>query len=177
MVFFFFFFKQISYYLCSRDNTIGLNMTNTFLVFAEEEIGEVLRIRLSWEGESDSWRSMWKNIKKNFWGWNANPSKPVLEVRRMRVKAGESQKKWAEGSKLQLPVLMELILINLFRHWLMLCGVTGMLSVPKTLQKQKSLQGNISILLNALMAGMRNRENGMKSWKTGKIQIYHYLVL
>lgn len=59
----------------------------------------------------------------------------------------------------------------------MLCGVTGMLSVPKTLQKQKSLQGNISILLNALMAGMRNRENGMKSWKTGKIQIYHYLVL
>lgn len=101
-----FFFKQISYYLCSRDNTIGLNMTNTFLVFAEEEIGEVLRIRLSWEGESDSWSSMWKNIKKNFWGWNANPSKPVLEVRRMRVKAGESQKKWAEGSKLQLPVLM-----------------------------------------------------------------------
>lgn len=92
--------------MCSRDNTIGLNMTNTFLVFAEEEIGEVLRIRLSWEGESDSWRSMWKNIKKNFWGWNANPSKPVLEVRRMRVKAGESQKKWAEESKLQLPVLM-----------------------------------------------------------------------
>lgn len=81
-------------------------MTNTFLVFAEEEIGEVLRIRLSWEGESDSWSSMWINIKKKFWGWNANPSKPVLEVRRMRVKAGESQKKWAEGSKLQLPVLM-----------------------------------------------------------------------
>lgn len=69
----------------------------------------------------------------------------------------------------------ELILINLFRHWLMLCGVTGMLSVLKTLPKQKSLQGNISILLNALMAGMRNRENGMKSWKTGKM--YHYLVL
>lgn len=79
-------------------------MTNTFLVFTEEEIGEVLKIRLSWEGESDSWSSMWKNIKKNF--WNTNPSKPVLEVRRIRVKAGESQKKWAEGSKLQSPVLM-----------------------------------------------------------------------
>lgn len=78
-----------------HDNAISLNMTNTFLVFTEEEIGEVLKIRLSWEGESDSWSSMWKNIKKNFWGWNANPSKPVLEVRRIRVKAGESQKKYA----------------------------------------------------------------------------------
>lgn len=70
--------------------SIGLNLTNTFLVFTEEDIGDLLKIRLIWEGQSDSWNSIWKNIKKSFWGSNA---KPVLQVRRIRVKAGETQKK------------------------------------------------------------------------------------
>ncbi|KAM9360446.1 endothelial lipase [Symphorus nematophorus] len=77
-----------------HDGNIGLNLTNTFLVFTEEDIGDLLKIRLSWEGESDSWNSVWKNIKKTFWAWNTKPPKPVLEVRRIRVKAGETQKKF-----------------------------------------------------------------------------------
>lgn len=79
--------------LSSHDGLIGLNLTNTFLVFTEEDIGDLLKISLSWEGEADSWNSVWKNIKKSFWSWNAKPPKPVLEVRRIRVKAGETQKK------------------------------------------------------------------------------------
>lgn len=77
----------------SHDDTVGLNLTNTFLVFTEKDIGDLLKIRLSWEGESESWNSVWKNIKKTFWAWNTKPPKPVLEVRRIRVKAGETQKK------------------------------------------------------------------------------------
>ncbi|XP_030593596.1 endothelial lipase [Archocentrus centrarchus] len=76
-----------------HDNGIGLNLTNTFLVFTEQDIGDLLKIRLSWEGESDSWSSMWKNIRNKF--WNNKPSNPILEVRRIRVKAGETQKKYA----------------------------------------------------------------------------------
>ncbi|TNM89502.1 hypothetical protein fugu_003736 [Takifugu bimaculatus] len=73
------------------EGDIGLNLTNTFLVFTEEDIGDLLKIRLNWEGEADSWNSLWKNLKKSFWGWKA---KPVLQVRRIRVKAGETQKKF-----------------------------------------------------------------------------------
>lgn len=79
--------------LSSHDGAVGLNLTNTFLVFTEDEIGDLLKIQLSWEGDSESWNSVWKNIKKTFWSWNTKPPKPVLEVRRIRVKAGETQKK------------------------------------------------------------------------------------
>ncbi|XP_010875222.1 endothelial lipase [Esox lucius] len=75
---------------------VGLNLTNTFLVFTEDDIGDLLKIRLSWEGASDSLGSLWKNIKKNFWGWNSSskPNNQVLQVRRIRVKCGETQKKF-----------------------------------------------------------------------------------
>ncbi|XP_037113875.1 endothelial lipase [Syngnathus acus] len=77
-----------------HENSIGLNLTNTFLVFTEEDIGDLLRIQLSWEGDGESLYSVWKNIKKSFWAWNAQPSVPVLQIRRIRVKAGETQKKF-----------------------------------------------------------------------------------
>ncbi|KAM4576770.1 endothelial lipase [Odontesthes bonariensis] len=80
--------------LVVHDDTIGLNLTNTFLVFTEEEIGDLLKISLSWEGDSESWNSVWKTFKTSLWAWNAKPPKPVLEVRRIRVKAGETQKKF-----------------------------------------------------------------------------------
>lgn len=70
-----------------------MNFTNTFLVFTEEDIGDLLKIRLTWEGENESLSSVWKSIKHSFWSWNAKTVKPALEVRRIRVKAGETQKK------------------------------------------------------------------------------------
>lgn len=81
---------RMNFLLCRYVGTIGLNLTNTFLVFTEKDIGDLIKIRLIWEGESDSWVSFWKKFKKSYWGWNA---KPVLQVRRIRVKAGETQKK------------------------------------------------------------------------------------
>lgn len=80
--------------LSFSDDSVGLNLTNTFLVFTEEDIGDLLRIHLSWEGAAESWGSMWKNIKKSLWSsWNTTPTNQVLEVRRIRVKCGETQKK------------------------------------------------------------------------------------
>ncbi|XP_062307464.1 endothelial lipase [Osmerus eperlanus] len=73
---------------------VGLNLTNTFLVFTEEDIGDLLKIRLSWEGASESFSSMLKSLKKSLWSWNSNPVNPVLEVRRIRVKCGETQRKF-----------------------------------------------------------------------------------
>uniref|UniRef100_A0A673H7G9 triacylglycerol lipase n=1 Tax=Sinocyclocheilus rhinocerous TaxID=307959 RepID=A0A673H7G9_9TELE len=73
---------------------VGLNLTNTFLVFTEEDIGDLLKISLRWEGPSDSWSSVLKHLKSSFWSWSSSQNNKVLEVRRIRVKAGETQKKF-----------------------------------------------------------------------------------
>ncbi|XP_034026657.1 endothelial lipase [Thalassophryne amazonica] len=74
--------------------TIGLNQTNSFLVFTEQDIGELLKLRLTWEGPSGSWSSIWKNMRQSLWSRNTKLPEPVLQVRRIRVKAGETQKKF-----------------------------------------------------------------------------------
>ncbi|XP_012676384.1 endothelial lipase [Clupea harengus] len=73
---------------------VGLNFTNTFLVFVEEDIGDLLKIQLSWEGPAESMASLFRSIKKSFWSWSSPPSNQVLQVRRIRVKCGETQKKY-----------------------------------------------------------------------------------
>ncbi|KAL6456175.1 hypothetical protein MHYP_G00347170 [Metynnis hypsauchen] len=72
---------------------VGLNFTNTFLVFTEEDIGDLLKITLSWEGPTESLSAVWKHIK-SLWSWSSQPTKKTLEVRRIRVKCGETQKKF-----------------------------------------------------------------------------------
>ncbi|XP_056179493.1 endothelial lipase [Falco biarmicus] len=71
---------------------IGLNATNTFLVYTEE-IGELLKIKLTWEGTSHSWYDLWKELK-SYWYWPAKSSQE-LHIRRIRVKSGETQQRFA----------------------------------------------------------------------------------
>ncbi|XP_053151783.1 endothelial lipase isoform X2 [Hemicordylus capensis] len=70
---------------------IGLNYTNTFLVYTEEDVGDVLKIRLTWEGSSQTWYSLWRELK-SYWSLPENSSKE-LQIRRIRVKSGETQQK------------------------------------------------------------------------------------
>uniref|UniRef100_A0AAR2IR57 triacylglycerol lipase n=1 Tax=Pygocentrus nattereri TaxID=42514 RepID=A0AAR2IR57_PYGNA len=72
---------------------VGLNFTNTFLVFTEEDIGDLLKITLSWEGPTESLSAVWKHIK-SLWSWSSQPTQKTLEVRRIRVKCGETQMKF-----------------------------------------------------------------------------------
>lgn len=69
---------------------VGLNYTNTFLVFTEQDIGELLKITLSWESPSQSVAALWAHIK-SFWATSTNQT---LQVRRIRVKCGETQRKF-----------------------------------------------------------------------------------
>uniref|UniRef100_A0A4W4GK51 PLAT domain-containing protein n=1 Tax=Electrophorus electricus TaxID=8005 RepID=A0A4W4GK51_ELEEL len=73
---------------------VAVNFTNTFLVFTEEDIGELLRISLIWESPMQSFSAVWKRIKTSLWSWSSKMPKQVLEVRKIRVKSGESQKKY-----------------------------------------------------------------------------------
>ncbi|XP_072461230.1 endothelial lipase isoform X1 [Notamacropus eugenii] len=70
---------------------IDLNATNTFLVYTEEDMGDLLKIKLSWEDTSQSWYNLWKELRS----YLSKPRNPVkeLHIRRIRVKSGETQQK------------------------------------------------------------------------------------
>uniref|UniRef100_A0A8D0XTT2 Lipase G, endothelial type n=1 Tax=Sus scrofa TaxID=9823 RepID=A0A8D0XTT2_PIG len=70
---------------------IGLNATNTFLVYTEEDLGDLLKIKLTWEGTSQSWFSLWKELRSYL--SQPRSSERELNIRRIRVKSGETQRK------------------------------------------------------------------------------------
>lgn len=72
---------------------IQLNATNTFLVYTEEDLGDLLKIRLTWEGVSSSWYNLWNEFR-SYLSQPSNPSRE-LHIRRIRVKSGETQRKMA----------------------------------------------------------------------------------
>uniref|UniRef100_A0A4W2BWQ1 Endothelial lipase n=2 Tax=Bos TaxID=9903 RepID=A0A4W2BWQ1_BOBOX len=70
---------------------IGLNATNTFLVYTEEDLGDLLKIKLTWEGKSQSWYNLWKELRSYL--TQSRGSKQELHIRRIRVKSGETQRR------------------------------------------------------------------------------------
>lgn len=84
--------ETLSLCLSFRLDQIGLNATNTFLVYTEEDMGELLKIKLTWEGtSSQSWYDLWKDLR-NFW-YRSSKSPQELHIRRIRVKSGETQQR------------------------------------------------------------------------------------
>ncbi|KAM6217541.1 endothelial lipase [Rhynchocyon petersi] len=69
---------------------IGLNATNTFLVYTEEDLGDLLKIKLTWEKKHQSWYNLWKEIHSYLY---QPSSSRELNIRRIRVKSGETQQK------------------------------------------------------------------------------------
>ncbi|XP_051892592.1 putative endothelial lipase isoform X2 [Pristis pectinata] len=69
------------------------NRTNSFLVCLEEDIGDLLKIKLSWEKPTSSW-SFWTNFKSFWYGSDSAEKEDLneLEIRKIRVKSGEMQK-------------------------------------------------------------------------------------
>lgn len=70
---------------------IWLNATNTFLVYTEEDLGDLLKIKLTWQEISRSWYNVFNEIY-TLLSQPRNPSREV-HVRRIRVKSGETQRK------------------------------------------------------------------------------------
>ncbi|XP_078280435.1 lipoprotein lipase-like isoform X1 [Rhinoraja longicauda] len=74
------------------------NKTHSFLVVTEVDIGDLLLIKFRWES-SLTWNSLWKRMK-NLSSWYKLPlwstsisSDSDIQLRRIRVKSGETQKK------------------------------------------------------------------------------------
>ncbi|XP_026924743.2 endothelial lipase isoform X2 [Acinonyx jubatus] len=70
---------------------IGLNATNTFLVYTEEDLGDLLKIKLTWEGAAQSWYNLWKELRSYL--SQPRSSERQLNIRRIRVKSGETQRR------------------------------------------------------------------------------------
>lgn len=83
--------ETLSLCLSSRLEQIGLNATNTFLVYTEEDMGELLKIKLTWDGASQSWYDLWKELR-SYW-YRPAKSSQELHIRRIRVKSGETQQR------------------------------------------------------------------------------------
>lgn len=83
--------SEISFSLTCRVEQIEQNATNTFLVYTEEDLGDLLKIQLTWEGTSQSWYSLWKELR-SYLSQPRNP-RQELHIRRIRVKSGETQRK------------------------------------------------------------------------------------
>lgn len=70
--------------------SITTNKTYSFLIHTDINIGDLMMLKFKWENPV-AWINIWKTVQTYFqWGQNLNPE---LIVRKIRVKAGETQHK------------------------------------------------------------------------------------
>lgn len=65
------------------------NTTLTFLITLDKDLGELMMLKLGWE-QSELWKNMWTRMQSIF-SWGAQGSEPQLMLRKISVKAGETQ--------------------------------------------------------------------------------------
>lgn len=77
--------------LSVRIEGITQNKTYTFLVPLDIDIGELMMIKLKWEGTA-IWENIWDTVQTII-PWRKGDRRPGLIVTSIRVKAGETQQK------------------------------------------------------------------------------------
>lgn len=83
--------SEPAFLLSCRVERIRLNATNTFLVYTEEDLGDLLKIRLTWKRAPQSWYSLWTEFRSYL--SQSRKSEQEVNIRRIRVKSGETQRK------------------------------------------------------------------------------------
>lgn len=82
---------SLAFFPTCRVEQIRLNATNTFLVYTEEDLGDLLKIRLTWKQIPQSWYSLWTDFRSLL--SPSQKSEQEVNIRRIRVKSGETQRK------------------------------------------------------------------------------------
>ncbi|XP_012683807.1 lipoprotein lipase [Clupea harengus] len=70
---------------------IAANRTHSFLLVAEKDIGDLLMLKFRWE-ESTSWSASSLLRMVSSW-WSGDSATPSIDVHKIRIRVGETQKK------------------------------------------------------------------------------------
>ncbi|KAM3877012.1 hepatic triacylglycerol lipase [Diretmus argenteus] len=65
--------------------------TYTFLITLDRDIGDLMLLKLNWEGLA-LWENMWNHVQ-NIIPWGSTGSEPLLTVGKISVKAGDTQER------------------------------------------------------------------------------------
>lgn len=68
---------------------ISGNRTFTFLITLDKDLGDLMLLKIHWEGPA-LWRNMW-NRMQTIMPWGQRGSKPMITLGRISIKAGETQ--------------------------------------------------------------------------------------
>lgn len=77
--------------LFGRKGRIVANRTHSFLLVTETDVGDLLMLRFRWE-EASRWSSSSMLRMVSSW-WGADSHGADVQVRKIRVRAGETQQK------------------------------------------------------------------------------------
>lgn len=85
-------FYLLLFKLSASDEMISGNTTFTFLITLDKDLGELMMLKLRWEG-SALWKNVWNRVQTII-PWGGQPRKPQLNLGKISVKAGETQDRY-----------------------------------------------------------------------------------
>lgn len=87
--------KNLNLFLFSNSSAepIWGNTSLTFLITLDRDLGDLMLLKLRWEGTA-LWKSVWKRVKTMI-PWGGAERQPLLTLGKISIKAGETQERYS----------------------------------------------------------------------------------